>query len=326
MSVIQKKTEQPLVSVLVITYNSSDFIIETLESIKAQTYRNIELIVTDDCSKDNTIADSKIWINKNKNRFFDVKHISARKNTGIAANCNRGLNAANGEWIKIIAGDDTLTLDAIENFISFIRIRNDNKMFFIHSPMNYYNNEIKDQFFLHKVDQSNSIFNHKNINASQQFQLLLRGVNIGAPSTFYRKSMLIEVGSFDEEIPFEDWPIYLKLTHKGYKALYMPRATVNYRLTNLSFYNNKFNEKFIFNPFFIQEYLVFNKYIKHHLPKMEKYINVIEYRLKFLFSRLGLNEQNFFNRVINLPVIQFFNLHQKFINYQLEKKITREIN
>ena len=45
----------PLVSINVITYNSSKFVLETLESAKAQTYQNIELIVSDDCSTDNTV-------------------------------------------------------------------------------------------------------------------------------------------------------------------------------------------------------------------------------------------------------------------------------
>jgi len=326
MNNTHKSVNQLLVSVIVITYNNSNHIIETLDSIRSQTYHNIELIVTDDCSKDNTVENSKIWIKMNRDRFYDVKHIIVNKNTGIATNCNRGLNAANGEWIKIIAGDDTLTVDAIESFISFICIRNDNENYFIHSSMNYYSNEIRDHFLIHTDDRSKSIFNHKNINSSQQFKLLLRGVNIGAPSTFYKKSMLVDVGGFDEAMPFEDWPIYLKLALKGYKALYLPKTTANYRLTDSSFYNNKFREKFIFNPFFIHEYLVFEKYTKHHLPKIERNIYEIEYRIKFLFSRLGLNKINFFNRTIYFPFNLFFNLYRKFVNYQLKKKITKEIN
>lgn len=46
----------PLVSVVVITYNSSKYIVETLNSVKKQTYKNIELIITDDCSTDNTVS------------------------------------------------------------------------------------------------------------------------------------------------------------------------------------------------------------------------------------------------------------------------------
>lgn len=47
----------PLVSVIVITYNSAQYVVETLDSVYSQTYENIELIVTDDCSQDNTIEE-----------------------------------------------------------------------------------------------------------------------------------------------------------------------------------------------------------------------------------------------------------------------------
>ena len=59
----------PLVSIIVITYNSSKYVLETLESAKAQTYQNIELIVTDDCSNDNTVEICRKWIEENKERF-----------------------------------------------------------------------------------------------------------------------------------------------------------------------------------------------------------------------------------------------------------------
>ena len=77
---------QPLVSINITTYNSSKFIIETLESAKMQTYQNIELIVSDDSSVDNTVELCKKWIEKNKERFVRCKVITVEKNTGIAAN------------------------------------------------------------------------------------------------------------------------------------------------------------------------------------------------------------------------------------------------
>ena len=57
--------DNPLVSVVVITYKSANTILETLESFKQQTYKNIELIVSDDCSPDHTVEVVEEWI-KNK--------------------------------------------------------------------------------------------------------------------------------------------------------------------------------------------------------------------------------------------------------------------
>ena len=72
--------ENPLVSIIVITYNSAKYVLETLESARYQTYQNIELIVSDDCSVDNTVEICNNWIKKNSNRFARVELITVNKN------------------------------------------------------------------------------------------------------------------------------------------------------------------------------------------------------------------------------------------------------
>src|SRR5947209_20083704 len=114
----------PLVSVIVITYNSASTVLETLISIKQQTLQNIELIITDDCSYDTTVEVCLNWLNLNRERFVNVTILKADKNTGVAANCNRGLKASTGQWIKFIAGDDILLTDCLYNNLHFSRENN----------------------------------------------------------------------------------------------------------------------------------------------------------------------------------------------------------
>ena len=61
------------VSVVVVTYNSSDFILETLESISHLNWKEIELIVTDDCSKDDTVEICRDWLKQNGQRFLSIR-------------------------------------------------------------------------------------------------------------------------------------------------------------------------------------------------------------------------------------------------------------
>lgn len=70
---------KPLVSIVVTTYNSSKYVLETLESVKAQTYKNIELIISDDYSLDNTVEICKKWITENSDRFVNTKIIIVKK-------------------------------------------------------------------------------------------------------------------------------------------------------------------------------------------------------------------------------------------------------
>lgn len=70
-----------LVSVVVLSYRSAETIVETLESIKNQTYPNIELIITDDASPDNTVQVVQQWIAKNEGALAAIKLVTSDKNT-----------------------------------------------------------------------------------------------------------------------------------------------------------------------------------------------------------------------------------------------------
>ncbi len=112
-----------LVSIAVIIYNSSKYVVEMLESVKAQTYANIELIISDDHSTDDTVNVCQQWIEKNKEKFIRTDLITTPENKGVSANCtncNRGIKAAQGEWIKFIAGDDILLPECIEDNMNLL--------------------------------------------------------------------------------------------------------------------------------------------------------------------------------------------------------------
>lgn len=97
-----------LVSVIISTYNSSRFIVETLESILNQKWPDVELIITDDSSTDNTIDICRQWVSDNSERFCNCRIITSEINTGVSANANRGLLSASGVWVKFLGSDDTL--------------------------------------------------------------------------------------------------------------------------------------------------------------------------------------------------------------------------
>ena len=116
--------ENPLVSVVVITYNSAKTVLKTLDSIAAQTYKNIELIISDDCSKDETVKVCKDWLKENSEIFVRTEIVTVEKNTGVSINLRRGIAVSKGDWIKGIAGDDLLVKEAIYDFVSFVKTNN----------------------------------------------------------------------------------------------------------------------------------------------------------------------------------------------------------
>jgi alpha-1,3-rhamnosyltransferase len=224
-----------LVSVIVITFNSSKFILETLESIKNQTYENIELIVTDDSSSDDTVEKCTNWIKTYNSRFVNVTLVCADKNTGVAGNCNRGLDKATGFWIKFIAGDDTLKANCINQFINFATLNNSNV---VHSALDVYNDTLDDHGYDKTIRKQNEVFNDIDISAAEQYKFLLLHNPINALTAFFKSTIFDKVGTFDTNFPMlEDYPLWLRITKSGIKIDYMDISTVNYRIHGNSLSN-----------------------------------------------------------------------------------------
>jgi glycosyltransferase involved in cell wall biosynthesis len=91
-----RKNISGLVSVVIPTYNQKDFVHETIDSVLVQDYENIEIIITDDGSKDGTNGIIQEYAAKYPDKIFPVL---SERNTGIAANLNRGLAKVSGDVI-----------------------------------------------------------------------------------------------------------------------------------------------------------------------------------------------------------------------------------
>lgn len=218
----------PLVSVCVIAYNSSKTIIETLESIKSQTYRKIELLIGDDCSNDDTMECCRDWLDRYADRFVNVRYIKADRNRGIAANCNQVWKVADGEWIKSIAGDDILLPHCIEENVAFVQSHQVNVLFSSIKAFKTTTNGEKEFLFELPTTEEKSFFA---LSAEQQYEeLLIDNLGPTAPSAFINAKLLLSVGYANEDYPFlEDYPLWLIVTKSGEKLFFMDGVTVLYR-------------------------------------------------------------------------------------------------
>ncbi len=220
-----------LVSVIVLAYRSAETIEQTLDSIKNQTYGNIELIVTDDCSPDNTVEVADKWINKNKGTLFDIKLVTAEKNTGIPGNINRALKQAKGDYIKIIAADDYMADEAVSEYVEFCEA-NPRKLPI--AKVHLFSDEKADFGNIQKYCEVCYEFAGKDY--KEQKRLLLVQNRIVAPSgSFYPMEFIKKAGGYDEHyIWFEDYPMNLKAVHEGYGFGLIDRELVWYRISGNS--------------------------------------------------------------------------------------------
>lgn len=103
-----------LVSVIMPSYNTADYIADSIGSVLNQTYANWELIIVDDCSNDNT--------DEIVSQFDDkrIRYLKNDKNSGAAVSRNRALREAKGKWIAFLDSDDLWTNDKLEKQVRFM--------------------------------------------------------------------------------------------------------------------------------------------------------------------------------------------------------------
>ncbi len=112
---------RPKLSICIPTYNRGSIIGETIESILNQLQDCVELIVSDNCSTDNT----RDVIIKYQEQDSRIKYYRAQKNMGADWNYLRVIELAQGEYCWLLGSDDLLTADAISNMLKHVKSNND---------------------------------------------------------------------------------------------------------------------------------------------------------------------------------------------------------
>lgn len=231
-------TNKPIISIVVLTYNSSKYIFDTLNSAYAQTYKGgIELIITDDCSRDNTIELCQQWLLVHSDRFVKVELLTANENMGVSKNVNRGCRAAQGEWIKPIAGDDVLTDNCLE--VMYTKASEiGEKCTFITSSV-YLFSTYHDLLIADQLDCINWVPPSTCIDLTYAFNY--PSFIVPAPSFFLSKKMLDKIGYYPEIFKnIEDTPLTRKVLSEGYVIHAINDVVAFYRTSNSQSITNTF--------------------------------------------------------------------------------------
>lgn len=287
---------EPLISIIVLTYNSAEFILETLESIKVQTYRNIELVITDDSSTDKTVSVCKNWLENNPERFFRTKLIANEKNIGIPGNCNRGILAAHGEWIKLIAGDDYLSPDILSLQIEHINRSNKEIKFLWTNVGMFYDTPSGRQITIPQGISDLKI-NRPGITAEEQFEITLRSNPVFTAGMLVKKELYNRIGLYDENYKFlEDLPFLHKLLLQGIPLYYLDIIGAFYRKHEKSVQIKQAGQ--LRNQYYLDIY----KYQLNTLPYynnwLEKSLRWAEAKYNLFYTSRVSNRKNLLNKIL----------------------------
>lgn len=313
-----------LVSVIISSYNSSPFIIETLDSVAGQTWKDLELIITDDCSSDGTVELCTRWLNEHEPRFVRAELLTSIENGGVSANANRGLHAAQGEWIKFLAADDILKASCIEDNMTWVSRNPEVKVLF--SQIEIFRNTFEQSNFINTVP--GSPYDHKGIlsvnrSAGSQYKMLLLGDRIHfSPSLFINRKTLLSVGGFDERFRLlEDYPLWLNLTKNGFKLYFMGKSTVCYRQHDKAINNTTLS--FLVNPNYFKTEDFRRVYIYPFLPADLMFDQKYTWYLSQIFRNGFLNMNNKANRLLKNMLTVYLNPFKYFL--WLRKRLDKRL-
>lgn len=198
------------VSVIIPLYNYAGYIIETIESVAAQTYRDLNMIVVDDCSTDQSAQVVEQWMRANSDIDIGLGLWKNSANAKLATTRNTGIGLSEAEYCFLLDADNTLYPRCIERHVEALTARPDAAA----------------AFALIEVFGSRS-----GIMGAGLFDrgALSHGNFIDAMA-MVRRSTLLELGGFHHiEHGWEDYDLWLRLCEAGETAIHVPEVLARYR-------------------------------------------------------------------------------------------------
>lgn len=212
-SILKISKDYPLVSFCIPTYNNEDYIKETIDTVINQTYPNIELIIVDDNSTDNTFN----IISKYKEDYIatddKIRKISIyknEKNLGMAGNWNKSLSLCQGKYLKLLCADDLLNKNLTEIEVSIME--KNNEVLCVSSDTQFVDKNGKKKGFYRRYHKVGVIYGIKAV----KFSLFSRNY-LGAPlANMFRKRVFDKLGGFDENLSYIiDYDFYIRVYLEG---------------------------------------------------------------------------------------------------------------
>ncbi len=224
--------ENKKVSILIPFYNAENFICDTMESVIAQTYKNIEVIMVDDGSTDNSLLIAQEY----EQTYRNIK-VYTQENKGASIARNKAFSMSSGEYIQYLDGDDILDPEKIEMQIIALKDYDDEAVAF--AKVGNFKNTIGDTVF-----RNESI--NKNYVEPLQYLLDSWGKLESAITVSWLtpKKLIEKVGGWDEKLSKnDDGEFFARIVYHASTLIYVPKSIAHYRVGNSSSLSNNMSKK-----------------------------------------------------------------------------------
>jgi len=221
--VVDRQT-QPLVTVIATCFNHERFVIECLESVRAQTYQNVQLIIMDDRSTDGSVRLIQDWVNRTGTECMLILH---DENRGVCRTRNEALSHARGRYISSLSTDDTwypeklaVQVEQFESVPETVGV-----LYSDAELMDVDGCALPRMFF----ESSRHVRSFADPPEGDIFAKLLEVVFVPAMTTMIRRECFARVGPYDESLAYEDWDMLLRLARR-FDFGFTPYVCARYRI------------------------------------------------------------------------------------------------
>lgn len=204
---------KPLVSIIIPTFNYAGYIRETVESALAQTYEQIEVIVIDDGSTDNTREVISDLIESNRLKYF------YQDNRGLSSARNTGIRISEGKYISFLDSDDLISPKKVE--VQLASLEDDCNYGVAFSDFRYFAYSDKSSLIPHRIRFS----------GDPTLRMILCGELMPIHSALFRRDILEKTDWFDESLEScEDYDFWIRLKVRNINFIYIDEVMALYRL------------------------------------------------------------------------------------------------
>src|SRR5690625_2492075 len=268
----------PLVTISIPLYKCEDFLEKCLDSVKNQTYQNIEVTLVNDQTPDNSVEIAEEFIQKNNLKNWKIYHFE--KNSGLSVVRNKGIDTANGKYLYFLDSDDSITEDCIEKLVKVAE--RENAQMTISQIECEKAIDRKKSFCLGKIKDNKSIRGNENVfRAFSQGRITSSAVNKLFLVDYFKQNKIYFVpGLFAQD---ELWTFHTCLQLE--RVAFQPDVTYTYFLHDQSVIHNRGKRHFD-NWFTIGQHI--DKALKEEKnPKRKKLM--LEYLIKYKNTTLIMN-------------------------------------
>lgn len=230
----------PLVSIGVVTYNHEKYIEDLIKSLLALDYPNLEVIIGDDCSQDRTMEIVNGYRNELEAKCKRLLIYSNKINLGITRNFNGVVEKCNGEYFKLIAGDDFITADSISVAVDKFEENPEAEIISLKTVI-----ILEDEKFDKSIDYSkNETLNNELIGKSKDVIInrMYLGNQIHSHGFLMSMDVFKKIGQYDERMPFEDWDFNFRVLLSDIRIVQVDSIGYCYR-TNPNSFAREMSEK-----------------------------------------------------------------------------------